>query len=84
MVFFEDHPFGGEPSNSSSGDISLLEVFIELSNEVRVCSQGYSPGCVNGIFMEGGGPSEGRSLGHVRENKCNFLVIIVVDVFIHQ
>ena len=65
-VLFEDHLFGGEPGDGSSGDVSLLEVFIELSNEVQVHSQGYSPGCVNGVFMEGGGPSEGQSLGLVR------------------
>ena len=38
LVFLENHPFGSEPSNSGSGDISLLEVFIELHNEIRVCS----------------------------------------------
>ena len=64
-VFLEDHLFGGEPSNSSSGDVSLFEVFIELHNEVQVHSQGYSSGCIDGIFTEGSSLSEGRSFGHV-------------------
>ena len=58
-VFLEDHLFGGELGNSTSGDIPLLEVFVELSNKVQVCSQDYSPSCVDNIFMEGGSPSEG-------------------------
>ena len=34
LVFLENHLLGGEPSDSSSGDVSLLEVFIELHNKV--------------------------------------------------
>ena len=41
LVFLEDHSLGGEPSDSSFGDISLFEVFIELCNKVWVCSYGY-------------------------------------------
>ena len=33
-VFLENHPLGGEPSDSGSGDVPLFEVFVELHNEV--------------------------------------------------
>ena len=34
--------------------------------------------------MEGGGPSEGRPFGHVGQDECNFLVIIVIDILVYQ
>ena len=68
-VFLKDHSLGGEPSNSSAGDISLFEVFVELCNKVWVCFQGYSSGCVDNIFMECSSPGEGRSFDHIRQNE---------------
>ena len=35
-VLFEDHSFGCEPGNSSSGDVPLFKVFIEFGNEVHI------------------------------------------------
>ena len=34
--------------------------------------------------MEGGGPSEGRTFGHVGQNKHDFLVIVVIDIFVYE
>ena len=83
-VFLEDHPLGGKPGDSSSGDVPLFEVFAKLHNKIWICSQGYGSSCVNSIFTEGSSPGEGRSLGHVGQDECDFLVIIVVDIFIYQ
>ena len=33
---------------------------------------------------KGGGPSEGRPFSHVGQDKHNFLVIIVIDIFVHK
>ena len=35
-VLFEDHSFGCEPGDSSSGDIPLFKVLIEFGNEVHI------------------------------------------------
>ena len=37
-VLFEDHSFGCEPGNSSSGDIPLFKVLVEFDNEVHIGS----------------------------------------------
>ena len=36
LVLFEDHLFGCEPGDSSSGDISLFKVLVELGNKVHI------------------------------------------------
>ena len=36
LVLFEDHLFGHEPGDSSSGDISLFKVLVEFGNEVHI------------------------------------------------
>ena len=35
-VLFEDHSFGCEPGDSSSGDIPLFKVLVEFGNEVHI------------------------------------------------
>ena len=36
LVLFEDHSFGCEPGDSSSGDIPLFKVLVEFGNEVHI------------------------------------------------
>ena len=37
-IFLEDHSLGRKPGNSSSGNVPLFEVLIELGNEVHIGS----------------------------------------------
>ena len=83
-VFFKDHLFGSEPGNGGPSDISLFEILVELGNKVCVGSQGYGACCIDRVFSEGDGPSEGGAFGHVGQDKHNFLVIIVVDILIYE
>ena len=83
-VFLEDHLLGGEPSNSGSSIVSLFKVFIEFHDKIWVHSQGHCFGCINSIFTEHSGPGEGRSFDHIGQDKHDFLIIIVVDIFIYQ
>ena len=83
-VFLEDHLLGGKPSDSSGGDVSLFKVFIEFHDKVWVHSQGHYSSCINSIFMEHNSPGEGRPFGHIGQDKCDFFIIVVVDIFIYQ
>ena len=61
----------------------VFEHCFKLCNEVGEGSNGdNSTG--DSILLEGGCPGEGGSFGHVRQSKGDFLVVIIIDLFVDE
>ena len=60
----------------------MLKGLLELLEEVVPGSKG-DGSAIDGIFMEGVSPGQGRPLSHVQEGKGDLLCIIVVQGFIY-
>ena len=83
IVFSLTHALSGEPSDGVTCGIVVFECSFELGNEVREGPHGYG-GPSYGILPEGGCPSEGGSFGHVGQGKGDFLVVVIVDLFVNK
>ena len=61
----------------------VFEHSVELRDEISESSKG-KRGAGDGTLTESGGPSEGRSLGHIQESKGDLLLVSVVDGFVYE
>ena len=61
----------------------MLKRGVELHDEISESSKGEC-GARNGTLSVGRGPSEGRSLRHVREGEGDLLFVSVIDGFVDQ
>ena len=61
----------------------VFERSVELRDEISESSEG-KRGAGDGALTESGGPSEGRSLGHIQESKGDLLLVGVIDSFVNE
>ena len=61
----------------------MLKGFLELSKEVLPGSKGYGS-AGDSILLEGIGPGQGGSFGHIQEGEGNFLHVSIIGCLIDR